>query len=197
MVSITKSLSAETGIAPRQPRPLQRKDRAMTWHAVVTADLQGRILTQNHTAQRLILTYFEEEASDDSLPARVMRFADNERARLLSLRGAAAPNHSLRVEHDGQVLEVAIAIQSDGYVLTLREESDTPGNHQTRTLGLSKREAEVLHFVALGKTNWEIAIILGISRLTVGKHMEHILERLGVETRTAAAAVAIEARNAT
>jgi hypothetical protein len=47
-------------------------------------------------------------------------------------------------------------------------------------------------FVAMGKTNPEIAIILGISRLTVKKHLEHIFQSLGVETRTAAAGVALE-----
>jgi len=43
-----------------------------------------------------------------------------------------------------------------------------------------------------GKTNPEIGIILGLSRLTVKKHIEHILDALGVETRTAAAAMALE-----
>jgi DNA-binding NarL/FixJ family response regulator len=42
--------------------------------------------------------------------------------------------------------------------------------------------------VSLGKTNSEIATILGMSARTVSKHLEHIFEKLGVETRTAAAA---------
>jgi DNA-binding CsgD family transcriptional regulator len=61
-------------------------------------------------------------------------------------------------------------------------------------LGLSKREAEVLNYVAMGKTDAEFAIILEVSRLTVSKDREHILPPLGVETRTAAAALAIVAR---
>lgn len=56
-----------------------------------------------------------------------------------------------------------------------------------RGMSLTKREAEVLGWVAQGKTNWEVGKILGASPRTVQKHLEHIFEKLGVETRTAAA----------
>lgn len=52
------------------------------------------------------------------------------------------------------------------------------------------RETEVLSWLSKGKTNRDIADILGMSPRTVNKHLEHIFEKLGVETRTAAAAVA-------
>ena len=55
---------------------------------------------------------------------------------------------------------------------------------------LTGRESEVLHWLSTGKRNDEIAIILGISPRTVHKHVEHILAKLGVETRTAAATLA-------
>ena len=55
---------------------------------------------------------------------------------------------------------------------------------------LTTREAEVLSWVARGKTNRDIAEILGMSPRTVNKHLEHVFEKLGVETRTAAAAAA-------
>jgi len=55
-------------------------------------------------------------------------------------------------------------------------------------LGLTRRQAEVLYWVAEGKTDWEISAILGVSARTVQKHVEHIFTKLGVETRTAAAA---------
>jgi len=54
--------------------------------------------------------------------------------------------------------------------------------------GLTAREAEVLYWAAKGKTNRDIGEILGSSPRTVTKHMEHILQKMGVETRTAAAA---------
>ena len=47
---------------------------------------------------------------------------------------------------------------------------------------------QVLRWVACGKTNRDIGDILGLSPRTVNKHLEHIYEKLGVETRTAAVA---------
>jgi DNA-binding NarL/FixJ family response regulator len=59
-------------------------------------------------------------------------------------------------------------------------------------LGLTPREAEVLFWVARGKTNDEIAIVLGIGLTTVKKHLESTYAKLGVENRTSAAAMALE-----
>jgi DNA-binding CsgD family transcriptional regulator len=58
------------------------------------------------------------------------------------------------------------------------------------SLGLTKREAEVLAWMARGKGNYEIGVILGAKRRTISKHVEHILSKLNVENRTAAAAIA-------
>lgn len=52
---------------------------------------------------------------------------------------------------------------------------------------LTRREAEVLHWLSMGKTNRDISNILGISARTIDKHVERIFGKLGVETRTAAA----------
>jgi len=53
---------------------------------------------------------------------------------------------------------------------------------------LSPRERDVLALVAEGKTNGEVGAALGLSPRTVGKHLEHVFEKFGVHTRTAAAA---------
>lgn len=60
--------------------------------------------------------------------------------------------------------------------------------------GLTRREGEVLSWIAQGKTDAEIAVILAVSPRTVEKHVERILAKLGVENRTGAAARAWEAR---
>jgi DNA-binding response OmpR family regulator/DNA-binding CsgD family transcriptional regulator len=57
-------------------------------------------------------------------------------------------------------------------------------------LGLTPREAEILYWLAEGKTNDAIATILGSSRRTVEKHVEHVFEKLGVENRASAARIA-------
>jgi DNA-binding NarL/FixJ family response regulator len=60
-------------------------------------------------------------------------------------------------------------------------------------LGLTTREGEVLSWLSKGKTNRDIAQILGLSPRTVDKHLEQIYAKLGVENRTAAAAIAANA----
>ena len=60
------------------------------------------------------------------------------------------------------------------------------------SIGLTEREAEVLLWVAQGKSNGDVAIILGMAEKTVKKHMSHIFEKLGVEGRNAATLRALE-----
>jgi DNA-binding NarL/FixJ family response regulator len=62
-------------------------------------------------------------------------------------------------------------------------------------LGLTPRAAETLLWLAQGKTNSDIATILGITESTVKKHVQEIFEKLGVETRGAATVRALEALN--
>jgi len=59
-------------------------------------------------------------------------------------------------------------------------------------LGLTAREAEILLWVAQGKSNLETGMILNISAGTVKKHLEHIYAKLGVEGRNVAALQALE-----
>jgi DNA-binding NarL/FixJ family response regulator len=63
-------------------------------------------------------------------------------------------------------------------------------------LGLTPRAAETLLWLAQGKTNSDIATILGITESTIKKHVQEIFEKLGVETRGAATVRALEVLNA-
>jgi DNA-binding NarL/FixJ family response regulator len=60
------------------------------------------------------------------------------------------------------------------------------------SLGLTEREAEVLLWVAQGKSNGEISAILGAAENTVKRHLQNIFEKLGVDSRNAAAIRALE-----
>ena len=68
-----------------------------------------------------------------------------------------------------------------------------PAQNPLGSLGLTPREAEVLGWVAQGKSNYEIGVIVKACTGTICKHVEHILAKLSVENRTAAAAIAIAA----
>jgi len=61
------------------------------------------------------------------------------------------------------------------------------GTKPLAAYSLTPRETEIGHWIAGGKTNPQIAIILQANRRTIEKHMERILEKLGVENRVAAA----------
>lgn len=62
-----------------------------------------------------------------------------------------------------------------------------------RQFPLSAREAEVLLWIARGKSNKDISDILGISPRTVNKHLEQIFTKMGIENRASAAALAVGA----
>jgi DNA-binding CsgD family transcriptional regulator len=68
-----------------------------------------------------------------------------------------------------------------------------PAENQLGSLGLTPRETEVLTWIAQGKTNYEIGVILSTSTRTICKHVERILSKLRVGNRTAAAAIALAA----
>jgi DNA-binding response OmpR family regulator len=62
-----------------------------------------------------------------------------------------------------------------------------------RHFALTGREAEVLLWIARGKSNKDISTVLGISPRTVNKHLEQIFEKLGIENRASAAALTVQA----
>ena len=86
----------------------------------------------------------------------------------------------------------AFAQRNGVAVFLLEEDTSDPGQMLLDALKLTRCEANVLCWVREGKTSPEIAIILGIALTTVKKHLEHVYEKLGVETRTAAALLANE-----
>jgi DNA-binding CsgD family transcriptional regulator len=84
------------------------------------------------------------------------------------------------------VIRLILDQAKDEHLLALDEELLTAPPTSLEALGLTGREAEVLAWVAQGKTNREIGMILGASARTVQKHLEHVFQKIGVETRTAA-----------
>lgn len=97
----------------------------------------------------------------------------------------------LNVTHDNSRLHLSVAnTDEEQWVLVLREHSDAA---QIEALGklfqLTKRESEVLYWTVKGKTNKDVGEILGTNPRTINKHLEHVFQKLGVETRTAAASL--------
>ena len=84
------------------------------------------------------------------------------------------------------------AEEGGDWLIVMREVSDTAViEAMSLCFKLTAKEAEVLYWVVKGKTNKDIGDILGSSPMTVKKHLERIFVKMGVETRTAAAGMAM------
>jgi len=128
----------------------------------------------------------------DALPERIDSWLRQQLARATTIDDVAAPSDALKVAGPKGTIVTRLASLPDGWLLLIEREGFELDIRTLQSLPITRREAEVLAYVAMGKTNPEIATILGISRLTVKKHLEHIFYSLGVETRPAAAGVALE-----
>lgn len=101
----------------------------------------------------------------------------------------AAPFHS----EQGHGARMALCRQPEEYLLLLDASAPVWDAETLRaTMKLTVREAEILMWIARGKTNKEVGLILDSSPRTVNKHLEHIFEKLGVATRAAAVAMVMK-----
>ncbi len=82
--------------------------------------------------------------------------------------------------------------RDDLHFFVLEEKAPSPNPSALLQLGLTAREAEVLWWIAQGKSNPDIATIIGAGVRTIHKHVENIFRKLGCETRAAAAVTAQE-----
>ena len=105
---------------------------------------------------------------------------------LKSAIAVAMSQHKMQAVARNKISELSGALEA------VQDKSDSGLLSQERlqTLGLTPREAEVMAWVAQGKSNGDIATILVSSPRTVAKHIEHIFAKLNVESRTAAVAEA-------
>lgn len=161
---------------------------------VVLLRPDGGIRLASAVARRLIQDYFGLAGTKTGqLPDEIARWVHSKEQHLSRHDAVAAPGDPLVVARDDRRLVICLVLGADRAVLVLREELLDLQPEVLKPLRLSHREAEVLAWVAKGKTDAEVAVIVGIRPRTVGKHLERIYQKLGVENRTAAAARAFEA----
>jgi len=157
---------------------------------VVLLTSTGKVQWMSSRARERFATYFGPEGSaDDDLPEPVMRWlGQHVRAEAHEVPPPRAP---LFVTQASRQLVIRFLSRGAEALLVLGERYASIPPDALRPLGLSRRETEVLAWVTEGKRNGEIATILGASNRTIDKHVEHILSKLGVESRTAAASRAL------
>lgn len=138
------------------------------------------------------------EGGASKLPSKLEQWAAP------SAHDDTAPGHTPFVVARGSAALTIRRVCHEGRIVLMLSEDPGPDAATDTPPGMSDplahyhltpREREVLRWVAEGKSNSEIAAILGLAVGTVKLHVERIMAKLGVENRTAAASIAMRAAN--
>ena len=158
-------------------------------HAHLIATPECQIEWAHPAARRWLKQFFPRPERPKKLPRKICRW--------LAAEARSAGRHVLVVRRDDACLFVhwQRPHAREAIALLLERVKETARKPQRRHGKLTTRENEVLHWLAAGKSNAEMAEILGVSSSTVGKHLERIYQKLGVENRTAAASFYEQARH--
>jgi len=155
-------------------------------HGVIVISSSGRVRFATPQAIQYLDAYFSgAKRAAGRLPEELAQWVGRWEA-MHHADELPPPRLPLVVERQGRRLSIRLVSEGGTRVLLLEEQLDCLPLEKLRAFGLSTREAEVLTWVAHGRTNAGVASILGISVLTIKKHLQHIFDKLGVDTRTAA-----------
>ncbi|WP_342722868.1 response regulator transcription factor [Bradyrhizobium sp. B097] len=160
---------------------------------LLAVNSSGTLLWATPQAQRLLSDTLADAADNFVLPEPMPQWLDQaQKGKAGAKTATVAPfpgSEQLRLQFMGK-------LGPNEFLLRLAKDTsgDMPAEFSSE-LGLTTREGEVLSWLSKGKTNRDIAQILGLSPRTVDKHLEQIYAKLGVENRTAAAAIAVNARH--
>ena len=148
----------------------------------------GRLMWQTPLARQLLHTYYGTSAPET--PPAILQWL---RRHLADAERQIEPPR-LCAELGARRLSIGLHQQTgdDDWLIVMREVSDAAIiESMSLAFKLTAREAEVLYWVVKGKINRDIADIVGSSPGTVKKHLERVFAKLGVETRTSAAGMAM------
>lgn len=161
----------------------------------------GRIRLASNRARRLLAAYFDAVRPPSELPGEMSAWILRRQTAAHGLDEGYQRSNVLVVEREGRRLTARwVADQQNGILILEEQVSADPTvairPADIKPLGLTFREGEVLVGVIRGQTNVEIGEALTLSARTVGKHLEHIFDKLGVSNRRAALARALEGATA-
>jgi len=168
-------------------------------HASLTVRVSdGRVLWQTPLARKLLQTYFDtpEAVAPAELASWLQVTVPRVMGELAKGGMAALPGGApvWAVNQAGSRLSFTLhePTGEDEWLLVMQESSDQAAmDALSQEFKLTAREGEVLYWVVKGKTNRDIGDILGSSPATVKKQLESVFAKMGVETRTAAAGLAM------
>lgn len=174
----------------RQLRALEAGIESMG-EGMIICDANGQVQAINAPARQCLAEYMGTSRDcGRSLPDELLRWMQQQNANRFHTDVPLAVS-PLVYEKEDRRLVVRLFSRNGANVLMMEESRAIPDSGTLDRFGLTPRESEVLAWIAQGKTNSEIAVILNASVGTVKKHVEHVFLKLGVETRTGAAALAL------
>jgi DNA-binding CsgD family transcriptional regulator len=162
---------------------------------IVVLDATGRLLFCSDLAQKHFESYFAtEKPFHGGLPLTVEKWSRREITAFRSVQLATHPPRSLTIRRGERTLRIRIGSTRDKtvHLLLLRAEDPAVELEKLSYFELGPRATEVLYWLAKGKTNEEIGIILGVATATVKVHLRKIYFRLNVENRATAASMISE-----
>jgi DNA-binding CsgD family transcriptional regulator len=161
--------------------------------AIVSVSDKGDIRWSTPRAAQLLACYgLQSKRRSNQLPLSLRDWIRLQGDKLNSGTAVSSPLMPLVIERDNRSLRIRFIQDKERRLLFFEEVRNDFPLESLKQLGLSRRETEILYWVAQGKSNPEIGTILGISPRTVQKHLERVYPRLGVENRHGAIAMALE-----
>jgi len=143
-------------------------------------------------ARNCLLDYFGPDWRDRArLPEAVECWVKKQELGASANGGVPSVRQPLTKERHGRRLTVRLVAEASVLYLLMSEENLCVDPGDLVSLGLTRRETEVLALVAAGKSNAAIAAVLGLSPATIKHCLERIYAKLRVGTRAAAAAIAV------
>jgi DNA-binding response OmpR family regulator/DNA-binding CsgD family transcriptional regulator len=176
----------------REKRQARSALDAFGYASITVRVSDGKLMWQTPLARDLLLRYYGTEAPVTPMPVlNWLRRHVSEAETLVE-----PPRLSLEIGPKRLTFRLHQQIgDSEGggdWLIIMQEVSDESViDAIALSFKLTPREAEVLYWVVKGKINRDIGDIVGSSPMTVKKHLEHVFAKLGVETRTAAAGMAM------
>jgi DNA-binding CsgD family transcriptional regulator len=163
-------------------------------HGFVLLTVQAEVYWMSARAAEWFGVYCPGAAKRGGLPDEVRRWVLRESKRFAAPT-CQAPAFPLEILRPDSRLSIQMTLRPEGQVLlVLSETRFGMQSERLESLGLTPRQAEVLYWISEGKSNPEIGEVLGMSRRTADKHVENILDKLGVDNRAAAMLLAREHR---
>ncbi|XQQ05170.1 MAG: response regulator transcription factor [Leptolyngbya sp. IPPAS B-1204] len=163
---------------------------------LITLTGDGNVRLMTPQAWMLLQQYFQASPHYGSrLPENLQRWVHYQLSLLTQTDNIPSPTLPLQIEQDGKRLTIRFVVDrsQQQYLLMLEEQPARSFSVESlELLGLTRREAEVLFWVARDKSNEAIATILECSDKTVKKHLEHIYAKFEVQTRSGAVIFALE-----